>query len=452
MRKNIVVFIALFLTGCSPIQQIAPASTPSHISIETQVPITPALVPTETVIATPMAKLQCPQENPKNEPPNFEQMETENNYSSMGNAYLRYLNSGGMVDNLDDKWKPAYSIDLTGDNMPELIVQELQPWHLFIYSCKNGKYQSLPISYETGRAEYPKVIKISDANRNGKPEIITLVSRRTMGVSGYDIFEWDGQKFSSIVYYPPESFSQDISGGTPLIELQVIDLDASGTDELVWKWEEPLWTTYQQGLPLRKYTSIYEWNNNQFIFKKGELAPPEYRFQAVQDGDRATLSGEYGKAFSFYQQAISSDELDWWSLERRNYEQSEFPAIRPTPLPSILPDPNEYPNLAAYSWYRILLLNVVLGKTTDAKSVLDTLNNEYPIEQAGGIYTELANKFWKRYNAEKDIGSACERAITFANQYPEQVFKYIGYYYEGSNDYHGDDSHFFFPQYICPFQ
>lgn len=179
--------------------------------------------------------------------------------------------------------------------------------------------------------------------------------------------------------------------------------------------------------------------------------PPEYRFQAVQDGDRASLAGQYDKALGFYQQAIFDDKLEGWSRAQRDYvlqvhfDQEDGTA---TPVETRPPlDPAEYPALAAYARYRIMLLHVVQGHLSDAKVVYDTLQAKFPEGQHGYIQAELATAFWKRYAMSGDIGDACNAAIEYTQSNSIDILFYLG-----NNSQYGSQNLAYTPETVCPFQ
>src|SRR5262249_42057413 len=106
------------------------------------------------------------------------------------------------------------------------------------------------------------------------------------------------------------------------------------------------------GLWNRVKTTTYSWNGKFYVKAYVSRAKPQYRYQAIQDGDRETLYGHYQKAIAFYQEAIFNPDLDWMSSERVlyqiNIDSSYYHHPTPTPQPTPVPDESEYPRLAAY--------------------------------------------------------------------------------------------------------
>src|SRR5262249_54526717 len=156
-----------------------------------------------------------------------------------------------------------------------------------------------------------------------------------------------------------------------------------GTLELVLKQGIPIWYEYLAGLPWRTETRTCAWDGNEFKLKDFEITQsPFYRFQALQDADRAALAGEYEKARNLYQQVIYNDKLQWWTEQRHLYEyhvynenMSAFQGMAPhfAPSPRMHPDPDEYPSLAAYAYFRLMVLNTVHHKPAEAQMAYNSL-------------------------------------------------------------------------------
>lgn len=275
--------------------------------------------------------------------------------------------------------------------------------------------------------------------------------------------EWSDEYFKDLIMVDDPSYG--FSGGVATLdnaEVELRDIDRNGTVELILQGGIPyllsLGSLYANGYPWREETDVYMWNGEAFVLWSVVFTPPEYRFQAVQDGDRASLAGEYDAALAFYQEAVFSDKLEWWSLERKEnilaYEQSRWSAGS-MPFPTLpAPDLLEYPNLAAYARFRILLLHMLRGYLPEALTVYNTLQEKFPAGQPGHAYAEMAAAFWDEYQASQDIGQACGKAIEYAAANPVEILGYLG-----NNDYtdptypyvFGDQSLTYQPKDICPF-
>jgi hypothetical protein len=339
--------------------------------------------------------------------------------------------------------------DLTNDGIPELI---LNIGYVQIFGCQDGMYVELYDGIE-GVMSNPDIIDIQDANRDGVPEILLLTGYASQGGHSYEILEWDGQTIQNIIGIADSTkpdFHAVMAEATGKAWFE--DADRDGFKELVVDTGLPVWQIYRDYLPWRSIHKIFHWNGQYYSFKSEDFATPEYRFQAVQDGDRKSLTGEYDKALALYQNAIFSDKLGWWSAERQHFYQAVWDSQnsnQPTPI-SPQPDPLEYPYLEAYARFRITLLHIVQNHLSDAQTVYDTLQQKFPKGQPGFIYAEMAKAFWETYQSTHNIQQACSQAIDYANQNPAVLQTYIGD--RKGESFHGSQSLYYKPEDICPFK
>jgi tetratricopeptide (TPR) repeat protein len=193
-----------------------------------------------------------------------------------------------------------------------------------------------------------------------------------------------------------------------------------------------------------------------------EPSPPTYRFQAIQDADYEVLHGRYEKALNLYHEAIFNDKLEWWSKERHEFEvytalnsyfekdsrnYTIFLTMTPTPYPTMAtvpPDKTEYPRLAAYAYYRIMLVYFVQGNKAEAETTYETLQQKFADNQYSAPYVEMATSFWNAYQSLQNITIACDAAIEYSIKHPSVLIP-LG------SDYHGVQSKIYKPEDVCPF-
>jgi hypothetical protein len=460
---TILIIIATLATAC--------AVTPTKTSIPIILPVsnptfahsaTPDLA---TRTSPPQAK--CPVENP-NLVPNFSLPQDPVPPPNLEEPILDFLNAGGSRHTLIDylgqigaaKEEDFLERDLTGDGVPELLVGE---GHLRIYTCRDQKYYTAvdlaPYTWAT-----PSIIFIDDMNLDRLPEIV--IERPEDGVvdvvHDYQILEWDGEQFKNLI--TPENFenrymhSSSIEEGWIVIggvtrplgssQWAVNDTDNNGTLELILSGGISVNNEgYYMG-PWRVTTTTYIWDGNNFILHNAEYEPAQFRFQAMQDADYAMVKGQYDEALKLYQDVIWSDTLAWWSEEMRGYVTAKVADSDIIPTPTLpAPDLKEHDNLAAYAFYRILLLHVLRGNLSDAQASYDTLQNKFPANHEGHAYAELGRIFWTTYQTSQNIRTACDSAIKFADEHRQEILYYIG-----SNVRHGWQSFYYEPEDICPFK
>ncbi len=498
----ILVPLLFACTTTAPMAQPpTPDQTASQVHVETDAPIptaSPSLThrltstlrptktptPSPTVTATfdvgsiktrtPAPPAQCPIEKPEMVPA-FEYSSSSS--ESVGHFYkqvLDFLNAGGtrqavisaylqhlskarayfFIQERNDtgdaiRWDSiVQERDITGDGIPDLLLTDSNTMDAFV--CQNGQYQGKNLIYETYHFTQPVIADIKDMNLDGVDEIIAIEGDERIRI--VIVLEWDGNRFQPLnldrgsVWNPLQSCSDLLGPSWAYAQ----DTDNNGTLELVLKQGIPIGPEYGMGLPWRKETRTCTWNGTAFVLTQRKIdTPPEYRFQAVQDGDLAARAGKYDQALSLYQQAIFSDVLQGWSQAQRNYEQ-EFDLI-PTPRSTPIPDPAEYANHAAYARFRVLLLHVVQGYLPEAETVYSTLQEQYPEGRIGHAYAEMAAAFWNEYQKERNIGQACAKAVDYAIEHPTETLSYLGNG-EYAIMYFGDQSLEYKPEDLCPFR
>lgn len=476
MKKIFLVAfaLALFLNACSPATtQVVPSSspptetataTPTFTATATQIPATATITPLPTiptfaptfdartiVTAMPAPKAECPKENPSLVPdfqiPIFPGCFDTDTCMFAGSAsqILNFLNQGGSLISTirrlrKAKWgnyrQYAYE-DVTGDRVPDFIFLDFASIpKLHIFYCQNNKYNVFtfdPETYGFGVTTV-KLESVVDLNSDNIPEII-LLARGCSGSGCFAVstFEWNGDTFKDL---SPEA------GMFGLSEFRIQDSGASGLKSLVLKGDRPGTCCADLMTPWRYMTIVYSWNGKTFGESYRTFDVPQYRYQAIQDADRETLYGNHDKAQSLYQGAIFSDKLDWWSADRRDIEvRKTFYGYTPEPYPT--KDQTEYPKLAAYAYYRIMLLRIIQNHLSDAETVYKTLQQKFGNDQYGHPYIEMANAFWGTYQSTHRMYDGCAAAIEYAAETPSILDPLSG----GSSQ-----DHYYKPEDVCPFR
>jgi hypothetical protein len=256
-------------------------------------------------------------------------------------------------------------------------------------------------------------------------------------------FEWNSQTFQEL--------SPDITTDN---EATVEDINHDGAKEILGTgiisqsgfYGYPYFGSSDFNIPqLRSMTYVYSWNGTNFIFTSEKFEPPQYRFQATQDGDLETIYKQYEQALSLYQEAIFNKKLIWWSPAQYEYMKIKYYDSNTTLPPTPTEDTTEYPRLAAYAYYRIMLLHLVQGHETEATTVYNTLKKKFDNDQYGHPYVEMATAFWEAYQSTHKMYDGCAAAIQYAAEHPDILIP-LG------SDYHGSQSHIYKPEDVCPFR
>jgi hypothetical protein len=449
--------------------------TPSPSVTPTMAPsVTPTLDVASIVTRTPAPAEKCPASANVRLPDLSMDMDNSSfAFSPREETVLDYLNQGGNPSNsiatLRQTWGregiftgPELIRDLTGDGVPELLII---PSELFIFGCQNHKYEVLMTKMSDSITFNPitlQLVAVQDMNLNSIPEIV-LADFGCGGMSAGQcldvyVYEWNGSKFASLIPIQ-EGYEVGVSmiGGRMseyLPDVRVQDIDNNGTLELILTGDitNSWYIEHFSNAPWRDKRNIYVWNGQHFVLLKTEFSPPMYRYQAVQDGDRAMLKKEYENALAFYQEAIFSDKLLGWSQahKERSVTLHQFnwdPSIQGTPTPVIPPDdPQEYPNLAAYARYRIMLLHILQGHFPEAQIVYDTLQEKFPEGNDGHGFALVAKAFWDQYQISKNVKESCAKAVSMAYKY-KLIMRFLG------GDYHNFQQDIMYESKdVCPFE
>jgi len=434
-----------------PVKQFTPlpSKTPREPRNEPTASVTPLpTIPTFTptfdvstiVTVTPAPKAECPKINSQADLELNKVQGYVPDTSEIAPPILDFLNNGGDASKLIQQVNQVYGKgkvivgllqDLTNDGVPDVIIK--YPGML-IFTCQNGQYQMV---YEGGGLASYKIL--DDLNKNGIPEILTnlfLISN-----AGTDIIlqEWNGSSFSDIGHL-------GIDGGS---QYNIVDWNGDGLSEFIFRGGAPSICCEADLNPWRYKTIIYGWNGQKYEDVYQFFDAPQYRFQAIQDADRETVYGNIETALKLYQDAIFSDKLDWWSADKKHFldETIIHRFDNPTPTISPLPtlDSTEYPRLAAYAYYRIMLLYIVQNHESDAGTVYNTLQQKFGDDSYGHPYVEMTASFWEAYQSTHKMYDSCVAAIQYAAEHPEILTPL------GSN-YHGEQSHIYVPADVCPFR
>ncbi|MBK9923727.1 MAG: hypothetical protein IPP66_00415 [Anaerolineales bacterium] len=480
MKRTLLQFIivlALLLTACgqtSPLTPPEPASvsetfTPSPLPTSTQtfipsptrtasvtpLPTIPTFTPTfdvsTIVIVTPAPKAECPSIDNNISFTSTTLVTRDGVFGVDIQAVIDLLNKGAQPSqimksiNQEIHWFDKNSWqqrDITDDGISELILTDDRV--VYILGCKDGLFQNF-LSETTEPAWLMlATFKVEDdMNLNGIPEVlIDLQGGHSAREDIILIYEWNGISYSSLL--EDESADAYLSPG-PIVQ----DIDKNKTIELILKntLPFPIPSRYAHLIPWRNETHIYSWNGKYFSESQIEYETAQYRFQTIQDADETSAGGKYQTALGLYQNAIFKDQLFPWSKDIYDNEISKAYArdgLRdmPTVTPS---DLTEYPRLAAYAYYRIMLINLVQNHESDAGTVYNTLQQKFSNDPYGSPYVEMASAFWDAYQSTHKMYDGCAAAIQYAVEHPE-ILTPLG------SDYHGSQSHTYVPEDVCPFR
>lgn len=334
-------------------------------------------------------------------------------------SIVNFLNAGGTQEELNRHFIVT-SRDLNNDTAPEVVLID---WYLgdvsiYIFSCQDGKYMDTATFPNDTISSDITILAIADNNRNGFPELFIKDMGWGFIPYGYlDIVEWDGAKFTHRISETPGTGYGNYAEINSFVDVAIKDLDNDGIKELTWKGffypnESPdHWFYY----PLRSETHVYKWDGANYTAQSVEYAKPEYRFQALQDGDSYAKAGQYDKALKSYELVTQSTGLGWWTEERKNYILGQHDlgpcAEKGANCPPPTPDSNERPILSAYAAFRRMLVQLLTHQQTEAEKTYQDLLSTYLPGKPGYPIVEMSTAFWTEYQASQSIEKSCTKAV-----------------------------------------
>lgn len=460
MNKFIFSILIFIFSACAPAETkvvtsatptISPTITYTSTPNITALPTIPSFTPTfdvsTMVTITPVEKAECPIENPDLAPtfyvPKFPGcFDTDYCvFSGTEKEILEFLNNGGTIQAAIAKLKTAiyedyqdYAYqDLTGDQILDLtFIDFSHQKRMHIIYCSNEIYEvftSEKDPYGSDQMVWKPIIR--DMNNNGLPEVLFF---QAIGIGCCKIFtlEWNGATFQDL---SPNGFTQ--------IEPQIKDIDNNGLLEIIGGANTEV---YPVGLN-RFETIVFSWNGKTYELVKESFPSPTFRIQAVYDGDWETLNKDFEKPLNSYQIVINDLSLESWSDEKslyqfRNWESRGATILTdPTPLPNL----TEYPQLASYAYYRIILLQLAQSQTEEANKTYQTLQDTFGNDVYAKPYIEMTNAFLQAYQVNQRMYDGCAAAIQYAVEHPE-ILVPLG------SDYHGSQAKIYTPEDVCPFR
>ena len=450
MKKLMLVFLIILfgLSACAPSVEALQTSTaaPSLIAsrtpelsvtqaptltitpTRTSVPLTPTLDAASLATFTPAPYAICPQTD--------DTLRLQIGYllnnpattaEEVKGAILDFLNNGGTLQAVSEglaknpDWAKVFTVDLTNDRLPELIVQK--PPYLFVFGCEMGNYNLIFFKGE----EVSEVVlySLKDLNLNGIPELIYRADDRLLGLfmdSRYSFyfFEWNGQEFQNILA-DDKIFESGLEMGDPHPEhglgVSIFGIDITTDEENKNKWVIgdfdnngisdirivagiPVPMSGQAEFPEPQTILTLSWNGKQYV-PANLIHKAVFRVDVARDADAAFLIGDYENALSLYQIVLQNDNLLEWEdyLDRSEGIINRFAARN---------------RMSAYAYYRIMLTHLMLANSNDALAAYETLQGKYAKDEVTRPYAEMGAEFWAEYQISKDMKLACAKVILYA--------------------------------------
>ena len=468
---NLVAPTATLAPSATLLATLTPTSAPATATptlgapTSTAIPsATPSYAAASAIRATTEAPAACPTPGPEAPPaPEFINFSPEFRTSAavelVEQQALAYLNAfgplpliqalqaAGKVDGLDFFYR-----DVTNDGVPDVAFAVRE---FFVFGCEAGAYTT-QLQIEAALAlSSPRLETVQDMNLDGVPELV--ISQYSCGINNdcleVGVFEWSGAAFNALIEGRGGAPIAAMSGGAlsdPVPQADLFDTDLNGTHELIVYGGIPRDPEeFIEGGPWREASDVYMWNGERFNWVRRTYTSPEYRFQAVQDGDSEARFGRFAEAEAFYRSVRDNVSLRAWSPDLALAWQDQQRAvltgsIPPTPPTQTPEDPGEFEQLVAYAQYRLVVMYARSGRIAQADAEIQTMVQTYEFGRPGYPYVQMAAQFWTGFSANASIGEGCRQAVEFASVHPE-IIGVLG------SEYHGVQSVLYTPADVCPF-
>jgi hypothetical protein len=284
--------------------------------------------------------------------------------------------------------------DLTGDGQPELVLGLVEPGAsaspagpkgaVAAIHNEGGRYRAVPIptSTTTGPTAGPYLQQVADVNADRAAELLTL--SKVCGASTCTIYPavatWAGSSYRLLT-------AADLNMSSAEAKLE--DRDNDGRLELVLTGG--LIGSAGAGVQ-RGRTEIYRYVGGRYERSETLTEPTTSRYLIIQDANAAFASKDFRTAEPLYQRAATDAAL---SDER----------------PS---GGNPGPGLRAFARFRLLLLNVFVGKDDDARAILEQMQTL----DAATPYPAAAQVFWNFYGQTGSEEAGCIQFTESARRQP----------------------------------
>lgn len=309
-------------------------------------------------------------------------------------ALLTFLNAGGAPDRLQailTDWQllgenglVRADIDLTGEGVPEVIVDYVTPddiGTLLIISCANGQYvQLFQANNLEGRA--PEIVTAGDMNFDNRADLLFSIQH----CANADICEYETQLLTwvTLVGRFVNLLSPPIVSSVPP---EIRDIDNDQVLEIVARLRDR--GNAETG-PLRTGVNIYDWNGAVYVLSIAQPDPPRFTIQIVHEADRAFAQREMETAITLYTLALEDESLEPW--------YNDDPYI-----------------FDGYILYRLLLTYAYL-EDANLLGQYQRLVDAYPDPGARPVYVDLGDTFWNGLQVTNNLHSACLEVLDLIDQ------------------------------------
>ncbi|HYN89581.1 MAG TPA: hypothetical protein VER55_13685 [Ardenticatenaceae bacterium] len=199
-----------------------------------------------------------------------------------------------------------------------------------------------------------------------------------------EIGAWTGSGFSDLT-------ASEIQFPT-LDRAEVVDQNGDGAKDVVLTGG----TINSAGAgPQRTRTEVYAWNGSGWALSQTLYAATDWLALVVWEANDRLAADDLPGAMDLYTLAVTSPSLRSWHGENNTGRMSAE---------------EERALLTAFSHWRLVLANTVLGREDEAEEWLSQLEDSQPASP----YRTVAERFWETWERTSDLDDACEAANSYA--------------------------------------
>ncbi|MBZ0308105.1 MAG: hypothetical protein K8I82_18710 [Anaerolineae bacterium] len=290
--------------------------------------------------------------------------------------------------------------DLTGDKIPEIVVNVFNPYtynpeavlnagQLLVYGCDNHGYRLLYATPGNPGLALPVFHRLGDMNADVKAELVFDIqscSTTYCTREGY-ILSWN----------PVVGTFDSLNTGQMLSingRMGVVDIDSDGILEITVSSAPPGSPTSG---PTRGTVDVWDWTGANYVLAVRVPDESRYRIHALHDADSELLNDNVRASIAGYESVRSGENLFPWAL------------------------PSESDNLRAFATFRLMTAYARLGNSNRSRQFLDSLLSENPEGSPGAVYTAMGQAFFDVYIAGGGSSGGCQAALAVAASRPEAL-------------------------------
>lgn len=331
-------------------------------------------------------------------------------FSDFAASIGAYLSEGGPTSVLESELRVWGAItdqggvvqdntDLTGDHVPEIIVNLfnpflynvgaiLNPGQLLVFGCDANRYRLLYQTPNSPGLALPVLHRVGDMNGDVKSELVFDIqscSPTSCTREGY-ILTWN----------PITGIFEPLNNETIIAvngRLGVLDIDGDGVLELTAA-SNPV-SDITSG-PRRSVVDIWDWTGKNYLLAIRQESDARYRVHILYDADIALQQRSWQRALDTYRIVRENDDLLAWTIT------------------------GERQALSAFAAYRMVTIYARLGNSR-AENMLATLLAENPEGTPGAVYAAMGNAFMSNFRLANSATTGCQAALAVVTTRPEAL-------------------------------